>query len=53
MRVVDLRPVLVLLAGVLVWAVAPPAPAQAEPAPAGTVEIELVEVTRATPGRAH
>jgi tight adherence protein B len=44
MRVVDLRPVLVLLAGVLVWAVAPPAPAQAEPAPAGTVEIELVEV---------
>ena len=42
MRILDLRPVLVGLVGVLVWAVAPPASAQAQARP-DTIEIELVE----------
>ena len=40
MRVVDVRPVLVVLAGALVWAVAPPAPVQAGSATGDDVEIE-------------
>lgn len=42
MGILDLRPVLVGLAGVLVWAVAPPAPAEAQE-PFEGIEIELVE----------
>ncbi len=43
MRTVDLRPALAALAAVLVWVLAPPAPAHADEDPGGGIDIELVE----------